>query len=640
MDPRLLRYYNRELQHIREMGGEFAAEFPKIAGRLGLDGFECADPYVERLLEGFAFLAARVQLKIDSEFPRFTQHLLEVVCPHYLAPTPSMAVVQFQPTLAEGALAAGFPVPRGTVLHSLMGKDDQTPCDYRTAHDVTLWPLEVAKAEYFATAAAVTALELPEGQGARAAIRLRLRTTAGLTFNALALDSLPLFLRGADQLPMHLYEQILANAVGVVVRPATRPVPWQQVLDRSQIRRVGFEDGQALLPYGPRSFQGYRLLHEYFAFPDRYMFVELTGLGPAVRRCTGSEIELILLLDRSDAALDGKFDAGAFALFATPAINLFPKRTDRIHLTDRVHEHHVVPDHTRPMDFEVYEITSVFGHGTSAEAEQEFLPLYAINDLSRHPGHRAFYTVHRLPRVLSARQKRQGPRSKYAGSEIFLSLVDSEEAPLPHSLRQLSLTALCTNRDLPLQMPVGKGNTDFTMESGAPIDSVRILAGPTRPKPSFAGGAIRSGERSLETPPGEVAWRLISHLSLNYLSLLDDDRRQGAAALRDLLKLYGDASDSPTIQKQIEGVRSVGSKSIIRRVSTDDRLAFGRGVEVTVTCDESAFEGTGIFLLGAVLDQFFAKYVSINSFTQTVLRSTERGEVMRWPVRIGRRHTL
>jgi len=159
MDPRLLQYYERELQHVREMGAEFAQEFPKIAGRLGLEGFECADPYVERLLEGFAFLAARVQLKLDAEFPRFTQHLLDVVYPHYLAPTPSMAVVQFAPD-PGGIPAEGFRIARDNILHSVIGPDEQTACEYRTAHDVTLFPIEVARAEFIGTQTAITALEL------------------------------------------------------------------------------------------------------------------------------------------------------------------------------------------------------------------------------------------------------------------------------------------------------------------------------------------------------------------------------------------------------------------------------------------------------------------------------------------------
>jgi type VI secretion system protein ImpG len=201
MDPRLLQYYNRELQFLRELGGEFAQEFPKIAGRLGLEGFECVDPYVERLLEGFSFLAARVQLKIDAEFPQFTQHFLEVVYPHYLAPTPSMAMARFLPDATEGALDQGFVIPRDTELCSVLGKGEQTSCEYRTAHPVTLWPIDITEAQYFAGKEPVASLDLPDAHKVRAGIRLRLRTTQpGLPFSKLPLERLTLYLHGSDRI--------------------------------------------------------------------------------------------------------------------------------------------------------------------------------------------------------------------------------------------------------------------------------------------------------------------------------------------------------------------------------------------------------------------------------------------------------
>lgn len=622
MDPHLLQYYNRELQHLREMGGEFAREFPKIAGRLGLEGFECADPYVERLLEGFSFLAARVQLKLDAEFPRFTQHLLEIIYPHYLAPTPSMVVAQFRPDPTEGALEKGFVIPRDHELYSLLGKGERTSCEYRTAQPVTLWPLDLTEAQYFAGKEPVASLDLPDLHKVRAGIRLRLRTTLpGLPFSKLALERLTLYLHGSDALPMHLYEQLLANAVMLVVRPGQRPAPWHEVVASRHIQRLGFEEEQALLPYAPPSFQGYRLLHEYFAFPQRYLFVELGGLGPAVHRCAANELEILVLLNRADPVLENAVTTANFALFCAPAINLFPKRADRIHLSDQVAEHHVVPDRSRPMDFEVYQVTGVTGIGAEGE-EQDFLPFYASYDRIGQREQRAFYTVQRLPRLLSSQQRRIGPRSSYVGSEIFLSLVDADEAPYRANLRQLAVAALCTNRDLPLHMPVGRGDTDFTLTSGAPVSAVRCLAGPTKPRPSHVRG--------------DTAWRIISHLTLNYLSLADSDASQGAVALRELLALYGDLGEA-AIRKQIDGVRSIQTAPITRRALIPGPIAFARGLEVTAMLDEAAFEGAGVFLLGAVLERFFAKYVSLNSFTETVVQSSERGEVMRWPARIGQR---
>jgi type VI secretion system protein ImpG len=625
MDPRLLQYYNRELQFLRELGGEFAREFPKVAGRLGLEGFECVDPYVERLLEGFSFLAARVQLKIDAEFPQFTQHLLEVIYPHYLAPTPSMAIARFLPDPTEGALDQGFVIPRDAELRSVLGKGEQTSCEYRTAHPVTLWPIEITEAQYFAGKEPVASLDLPDAHKIRAGIRLRLRTTqAGLPFSKLPLERLTLYLQGSDALPVHLYEQLLANVVMRVARPGQRPAPWHEASPGNSIQRSGFEEDQALLPYVPPSFQGYRLLQEYFAFPQRYLFVELGGLGSAVRRCVGEELELLILFDRADPTLENRVAAENFVLFCAPAINLFPKRADRIHLGPQFAEYHLIPDRTRPMDFEVYQVKGVTGIGAEGD-EQEFLPFYAHYDRLNQRGQRAFYTVHRLPRLLSSHQRRVGPRSSYIGSELYLALVDADEAPYRGNLQQLAVSTLCTNRDLPLHMPVGRGETDFTLSSGAPVKAVRCVTGPTHPRPSRAHG--------------DTAWRLISHLSLNYLSLTDTDDRHGAAAMRELLALYGDLAEA-SVRKQIDGVVSIQSRPITRRAPIPGPIAFARGLEVAVNLDESAFEGAGAFLLGAVLERFFAKYASINSFTETAVRSTERGEIMRWPARIGRRQIL
>ena len=627
MDPRLLRYYNRELQHVREMGGEFAREYPKIAGRLGMEGFECADPYVERLLEGFAFLAARVQLKLDAQQPVFTQHLMEMIYPHYLSPVPSMAVVQMQADLKDNALVTGHAVARGTALRSLIGRDDRTACEYRTAHDVTLWPLQVTEAKYFETPAAIAAagVAIPSSKTVRAGLRLKLQVTAGAQANMLTLDELPLFIAGADELPKRLYEQLLGNAVGFVVRAPGADGPVSEFLDGSRIRGKGFADDEALLPYTDRSFSGYRLLQEYFACPERFLFAVFTGLRPVLARSQGSEFEIVALFDRSVARLHNAVDAGNFRLFCTPAVNLFPRRADRIHLQPGKTEYHVLADRTRPMDFEIHSISHVEGFGDSQEPEQRFQPFYGCDERVWHGGGRAFYTLRREPRLLSARQKLQGARSSYVGNEVFVALVDASEAPYASQLRQVGMRLLCTNRDLPLQMPVGKSRTDFTLDTGAPVASIRCVAGPTKPR--------------APTASGETAWRLVSHLQLNYVSLLGDSSEEGAAALREMLTLYCDEFDAGA-RRQIEGVKAVSAQPVVRRIPVPGPISFGRGLEITLSCDDGAFEGTGAFLLGAVMQHFFARYVSVNSFTETVLRTLERNEVARWPARLGKRQIL
>lgn len=320
------------------MGAEFAKQFPKIAGRLGgLDEFQpCRDPFVERLLEGFAFLTARVQRKLDAEFPRFTQSLLETVYPHHLAPTASMCIVQFQPDFDESGLADGFVVPNGTSIYSILGKGEQTRCEYRTAHEVTLWPVRVNQADYYTRELA--SIGVPELSGTAAGVRIRLQSTAGLKFSDLKMNSLAFYLTGVGETAMRLYEQFFANAVAVVVQPASQPATWQKVLAPSCIRAVGFENDEKLLPYDARSFQGYRLLHEYFAFPQRFMFVEIADLGDAVASCDETGLDLIVLFERRNADLEGIVSADNFGLFCSPAINLFEKRLDRIPVSDRFSE--------------------------------------------------------------------------------------------------------------------------------------------------------------------------------------------------------------------------------------------------------------------------------------------------------------
>ena len=424
---------------------------------------------------------------------------------------------------------------------------------------------------------------------------------------------------------MKLYEQFLANAAAVVVQPAAKPVKWHKMIDASCIRRVGFDDKQNLLPYDARSFQGYRLLHEYFAFPERFMFIELTNLSDAIRECDENQVDVIILFRESEVKLEGAISAENFGFFCSPAVNLFEKRLDRIPVSDRFFEFHVVPDRTRAQDFEVYKLTKVMGYGVRSDLLQEFLPFYLAKDVG-DSSVSGYYVVNRvpIPQAQDASSKSRRSRS-YAGSEAYISLVDSHAAPYSTDVKQLGIEALCTNRDLPLHMPVGIGASDFTMEKTAPCTSIRCVGSPTSPKPSHT--------------EGEFAWRVINHLSLNYLSLNDTSGGEGGSALRDILKLYGDTSDMQT-RKQIEGLKSISSRPITRRITGSGSIAFARGLEVTVIFEEAAFEGTGAFLLGAVLEQFFAKYVSINSFTETVVRTIERGEIARWTMRNGLRPIL
>ena len=624
MDPRLLRYYNEELRHLREMGAEFAQQFPKIAARLGLEGLEVTDPYVERLLEGFAFLAGRVQLKIDAEFPRFTQRLLEIVYPQFLTPTPAMLIAQFHPDLNDPSLAKGLTLARGNVLHGQPGKAGTTACEFRTAQALALWPLALTQAEYFTHAADLPMAALPEWRKYRSGLRLRLRTTAGLDFSQLALQDLRLHFAGLDEVAYRLHELVGGHTLGVLVLPTKRPAAWHEALDGDCVDLVGFDDNQALLPETLHGLGGYRLLQEYFAFPQRYLFVDLAGIGDALRRHAGDEVDIVILFTRLDNALLQSVDASSLALHCAPAINLLERRCDRIHVAHDTSDFHIVPDRTRPMDFEVHTVTEVVGYGTGAQAEWRFLPFYNAFH-TEHQGHNAYYACQREPRLMSQLQQRDGPRTAYIGTEVYLSVVDAQEAPYPDELRQIGVRALCTNRDLPVLMPVGNAQGDLTLAETAPVKNVQVIKGPSRPM-----SAMRESK---------LNWKLINQLSLNHLSLTDTNAEQGAAALRQILQLYAPAGDAGA-QRQIDGLRSVRMQPVVRRLPMPGPITFGRGVAITVEIDDLSFEGASAFLLGSVLERFFARHVSINGFTQLRLHSANRGDILNGRPRCGTRPIL
>lgn len=621
MDPRLLRLYSDELTHLRERGAEFAREFPKIASRLSMDGVEVTDPYVERLLEGFAFLTARIQLKLDAEYPRLVQHLLEAVYPNFLAPIPSMMVVQLVPDASDPNLVHGARVKRGSSVRSEVPRGQNTLCEFRTAHEVRLWPIEVASAQYFSVAPDLPLSRLPGGNRAKGGLRIRLRALGGASFRELSIDSLPIHIAAADTVAYRLHELALGACIGSWVRPSKADAPGAGWRGANSVAPLGYADDEALLPITQRGFSGYRLLQEYAALPQRFLGFSVGELAARLARIDGPEAEIVLLFGRADAALESLVDAASLALFCTPAINLFHKRLDRIALTPAHWEHHAVPDRTRPMDFEVHSIESVTGFGTGSVAEQHFLPMYA-NLHTESRSHGAYYTVRREPRVLSAPQKAHGPRSSYVGQELFLALVDAHQAPYREDLRQIAISALCTNRDLPNLLPTGGGGGagGWSLDAAGAIAQVRCIAGPTRPHTRQADG--------------DIGWSLVSQLSLNYLSIAGDEPARAAAALRSMLALYGPSGDTGW-SKQLDGLTALQARQVVRRLPMGGPLTFGTGIEVTASLDDMAFQGGSAFLLGCLLERFFARHVALNTFSETVLRTSTRGEVMRWPARLG-----
>ncbi|MGF6660033.1 type VI secretion system protein ImpG [Paraburkholderia atlantica] len=623
MDPQFLDYYSRELTYMREMAGEFAAQHPKIARRLGMEGIDVADPYVERLIEAFCFMSARTQIKLDAEFPRFTQRLLEVVYPNYVAPTPAIAVAQLRPSLREGDFTKGLKVPRHSMLRSAIPPGEQTACEFRSSQDVMLWPVEIVEARLTAVPPDIPDTDrhlLPHMQ-LHGALRLRLRTTGEVKFNQMTnFDRLPIYIGGDERIASHLFELIHAGSVASVVRAYGASRDEGHVVAKTPVDFEGLQAEQCLLPLTWNTFHGHNLLQEYFACRQRFYFFALTQLAAGLARVDSTEAEIVLLLDRLPEELAAHVDAARFLLFCTPVVNLFRKCTDRVEINRAQTDFHLLADRTRPLDYEIFSVSRVFGQRAQTSLEVEFNPLYQTlhSDVGNHG---RYFSVRREQRALSSNARRYGTRTPYIGTEVYVSLVDQAEAPYGDDIRYLSVEAWVTNRDLPRLIP-RNGKTDLTMSDSVPIEGVRLVHAPSAPRAPYASG--------------ETAWRLIRQLSFNYMPLAELDHGDGGQALRNMLGLFI-APGEREQARQIEALVGARTEPVVRRLPGDGLLVYGRGVRCELTVDETGFSGISPYLFGLVLEHYLARHVSINVFTETELRSMQRGLIAQWRPRMGGR---
>jgi type VI secretion system protein ImpG len=610
MTDEILPYYNRELTYIRHLAAQFADAHPKIAARLRLGADASQDPHVERLIEAFAYLSARLRHKLDDDFPEITESLLGVLYPHYQAPIPSMAIVQLGLDPEQDQLNNGLDVPRDTEIETKPIEGE--PCRFRTCYPITLWPLEVRSASLN-----LPPFQAPVVQGtarATAVLRLvlggRMRTTKLSTLN---LDTLRFFLKGQGQHVYPLYELLFNNTMKIAV--ATAPDdPRPTVLDARHLRQVGFERAEGMLPYTKRSFLGYRLLSEYFAFPEKFLFMDITGLKCATLERAANQLELFFYLNKSSTDLEQNVSADTFRLGCAPIVNLFRRTAEPIRLTHTEFEYHLVPDARRLLANEVYSIDRVTATSPDKEVS-EFMPFFSVRHAVGDRDAKTFWHPTRRPAEAS-----QGVVDH--GTEVYLSLVDLGFLPTAPGNWTLNVETTCLNRDLPHRLPFGGGQPYLQMSSGnALVSQITCLTAPTRTlRPAMKRGTL---------------WRLISHLSLNHLSLVEHS--EGADALREILLLYN-FNDSPETRSLIEGVLNIGSRRTTARVEFHGTSALCRGLEVTIQFDEDRFVGSGLFVFASVLERFLALYCTVNSFTRLIATTKGRaGELRRWPPRMGER---
>lgn len=606
MDDKLLNYYEQELTFIREIGADFARKYPKIAGRLQLEPDKCEDPFTERLIEAFAFICARIHKKIDDDFPEITESLLSIIYPHYLNPIPSMSIVKFEP-IKQNISESGYTIESDSALYSK--PVDGSPCQFTTCYPVRIWPIEVVSAS----------VRDPKNliKDAQQSILIQLKTYNNINFSQLDFSKpdrnmLRFFLNGQSQHVFHLYELLFNNVCHIEIEStdskgqiATFP------LSQGDIKAVGFNPGESMFPYSRQSFPGYRLLFEYFCFPEKFLFFDLNGLSRIKKMDFSDSLDIRIYLNKP-LKTDIVIDKNTFCLNVTPVSNLFKRIAEPVRVEHKKSIYRIIPDIRRQKTTEIYSIDKVSASTLSSQGEVfEYKPFYSIRhhiDEDHKQKNNVFWHI----------QRKASNKKDDHGTEVYLSFADTNFNIKNPEVEILTIHVTCTNRDLPPKLSFGDPSGDFNMEIAAPVARINCLIKPTPSRRPFMGGNLQ--------------WRLISHLSLNYMSVVNG----GENALKEMLKLY-DFDNSPATRQQINGIASLKTKHVTKRIG----WSFCRGVEVTIEFDQDKYVGTGLYLFASILEKFLGQYVSVNSFSQLIATTIQEKEALKkWAPRNGERILL
>jgi type VI secretion system protein ImpG len=606
MADELLPYYEKELAFIRQLGSEFSREHPKIAGRLGISADTIEDPHVSRLIESFAYLNARIQHKLDDDFPELSDALLNVLFPHYQRPIPSMSIVQFNAD--EEQLDAPFTVEKNTLIQTEAFQGEN--CRFSTTYSTELLPVKIESAALmgrpFSTPGSAKI------RGCNSVLKLTLKTFSDdISFTEIRPQRLRLYLKGQSQHIHPMYHMLLDECQSLVLACGEDDVEPVE-LGRDAIKPVGFANDEGILPYPAASFLGYRILTEFFVFPEKFMFVDITRLADYIPSHATTRLDLYFYFTSTDIELEHNISSENFVLGCTPVVNLFEHKADPIKLDHSQLEYQVVADARRPIGYEVYSINKVTASNSSGE-RHVFLPFYGVNHQHQDNKHHAFWYAVRRNAKLNNFERDEG-------TDVFLNLVDLDFNPNIPDDRTLLIDTTCSNRDLPSKLPYNLDQPKLQCVNGAPpCSKIRFILQPTL----TARPPLRNSAR----------WRLLSHLNLNYLSLTG--RGDPTNALKELFRLY-DFKESSISRAQVDSISSVRARPISAPLTIDGRATMCRGIEVEVELDDRQLSGSSSYLFASILEHFFGLYCSINSFTRLLVkRKNKEGYLKKCPPRAG-----
>ena len=596
----LLSYYEQELSFIRRYSKEFAERYPKIASNLQMSGEVSEDPHIERMIQSFALLTARVSRRLDDDFPEFTEALFEVLYPHYLRPFPSCSIAHLDYSASASQLTGVSYLARGTELNTRPIKG--MACRFRTAYDVEIAPLKLSLAKFDPIIKAPDSVPLHANASSCISIRLE-TTTEQINFAKLKLGSLRVYMHGDPSFSAALRDAIFMRTERAYIE-IPQSIQWIG-LDEFPIKPVGFAEEEGLIPFPPQSHPAYRLLTEYFAFPDKFNFfaIDLDSISKFLPvGCTSFTLHLALSDVRADSNTSrilGTLSTDKLLLGCTPVVNLFEQRGEPIRMTHTSDAYPVLADVRRAYAFEVYSIDAVqmVRQTPIGESITEFRPFYGLRhgESADRDGH---YWVQR---------RDDNTAIKSPGYETEISIVDIDFNPAEVESDTLSVSLTCSNRDLPSQLSYGLSGGDLFLEGGSVVRTIKFMRKPSEPYRFQRGHGAH--------------WRLISQFSLNHLSLC----QAGLDAFRETLALY-DLPRSATSRRQLGGIVGMNSKPTTAWLPGNPFACLVRGVEVQITIDEESFVGSGIYGFASLIEHFLGLYAHANSFIQLVVLSKRTGE--------------
>ena len=537
-----------------------------------------SDPDVERLLEGVAFLTALLRQKLDDEFPEIIHELIHLIWPHYLRPVPSATIIEFAP---KPSLKQSLKIPAG--VHVASVPVDGTPCIFQTRYDVDVHPVRLMDA-YFR-----------ESAGRPPAISIQMEIT-GPPLSDWNPGHLRFFLAGDFSSAADLYMLMLRKLRQIVITPLEGGT--SALLSPDDLRPAGFSNNESLLPYPSNSFPGFRILQEYFVLPSKFLFLDLYGWERWKNRGSGNKFEIVFEFGELPTPLP-RIHKSSFSLCASPAVNIFHNEADPIRLDHRRRDYLVRPSGQNTRHYQVYSVEKVTGFVQGTAKEKTYSPFDMFS--SAHSADSVYYSRLRHSPVNS-------------GLDVYLSFSYPPGAGL-NKTEIISPKIQCTNANLPEGLQTGD------------------ISQPTSTSPELVTFKnITPPTNNILPPLGKnLLWRLLSHLSLNYLSL------SNAENLKTILELYNfeetrDKSAFIANQKRISGIQRVAAKG-------SDRLVNGvmmRGQDIMMKARLDHFSGSGdFFLFGSILDHFLGNYASINTYTRLSIQETVRGDEYQWPARIG-----